>query len=115
MSVFDAFRRDMENFSTIAQFKDFKNKEFKGLVFGFVRPREQTSGFERVKDNFATILGDALSFGLDRKAKKNFDEAARANRALFANEIARTNTELAAQDADAVKFDARFAENNKGN
>lgn len=114
MGVFDAFKREMENFSTIAQFKDFKDKEFKGLSFGFARPREQQSGLERVKDNFATILGDALSFGLDRKAKKNFDEAARANRALFNSEIARANAEAASQEADAVKFDAQFAKENKG-
>lgn len=105
MSVFDAFRRDMQNFSAINEFKDLISES----------PREQKSGLERIKDNFTTILGDALSFGLDRKAKKNLDEAARANRALFNSKIAYANAEVAAQNADAVKFDAQFAKENKGN
>lgn len=104
MGVFDAFRRDMQNFSAINEFKNLASES----------PREQKSGLERIKDNFNTILGDALSFGLDRKEKKNFDEAARANRALFNSEIARANAEVAAQNADAVKFDAQFAKENKG-
>lgn len=126
MSVFDAFRRDMKNFTGIgnlSNFKDFRNKELKVGAFGFsslgaMRPREEQSGLERIKDNILTTIGDALSFGLDRKAKKNLDEAASANRALFNNEIARANAEAASQDADAVKFDAQFAQNaqnNKGN
>lgn len=105
MSVFDAFRRDMQSFSGINDFKNLISDP----------SRDQKSGLERIKDNFRTIAGDILSFGLDRKAKKNFDEGARAYRELFNSEIARANAEVAAQDANAVKFDAQFAESNKGN
>lgn len=106
MSVLDAFKRDMQSFSGINDFKNLISDP----------SRDQKSGLERIKDNFRTILGDALSLGLDRKVKKNFDEGARAYRELFANEIARANAEAASQDAEAAKFDAQFASGtqNKG-
>lgn len=105
MGVFDAFRRDMQNFSVINEFKNLTSES----------PREQKSGLERIKDNILTTIGDVMSFGLDRKVKKNFDENARYNRELFNSEIARADAEVAAQNADAVKFDAQFAKENKGN